>query len=64
MAVASRLSDHELSDRLATVPDTVLLDVRGAAEREAGAIDPSSHVPMSALIGNLGSFGTLGPFRP
>jgi rhodanese-related sulfurtransferase len=48
-ATASRLTADQLAERLSTVADLQVLDVRNPGERELGAIDGSIHIPLSAL---------------
>ena len=58
---SSRLTAAELAERLRTVPDVVVVDVRGAGERERGAIPGAVHVPLAHLLDDI---GTLDPARP
>lgn len=49
---ASRLTPYELADFMARAPEDaapVVIDVRNAGEREAGAIPDSLHIPLAEL---------------
>lgn len=53
LAQASRLTISQLREALAGPRPPVLLDVRNAGERAAGAIMPSLHIPLAELPGRL-----------
>jgi glyoxylase-like metal-dependent hydrolase (beta-lactamase superfamily II)/rhodanese-related sulfurtransferase len=54
LASFPRLSAEQLRQRLASRRPPAVLDVRGAAEREASAIRGSVHIPLGALPRRLG----------
>ena len=58
---ASRLTARQLADARAAVPDLVLLDVRGAGERDQGYVEGSLHIPLGQLRDRTGE---LDPARP
>ncbi len=47
--IASRLTPHDLAEAMAAVPAATVVDVRGAGEREGGAVPGSIHVPLAEL---------------
>lgn len=59
--VASRVTASQLVDAMGTVAGLVVVDVRSPAERAAGAIEPSLHVPIVRLRPRLDE---LDPRRP
>jgi hydroxyacylglutathione hydrolase len=59
--VASRVTVSQLADAMSAVAGLVVLDVRSRAERAAGAIEPSLHIPIAELRGRLDE---LDPQRP
>ena len=61
VARSSRLTAEQLAERLAAVPDLVVLDVRNPGETEAGTIEGAVNIPVAALPGRLAE---LDPDRP
>jgi DMSO/TMAO reductase YedYZ molybdopterin-dependent catalytic subunit len=61
MEVASRLRVDQLRERMRSVPDLVVVDVRGPGERSFGAIEASVPIPIAALRSRLDE---LDPARP
>ena len=61
VTVARRVTAHQLGDAMSGVAGLVVLDVRSPAERAAGAIEPSLHIPIAGLRGRLDE---LDPQRP
>ncbi|CAN5584199.1 rhodanese-like domain-containing protein [soil metagenome] len=49
----SRLSAHELGERIRTVADLVVIDVRGAGEVALGGIERALHISLPALLPQL-----------
>jgi hydroxyacylglutathione hydrolase len=58
---SSRLTAAELADRLRTVPDLQLVDVRTEGERRLGALPDSHGIPLPQILARLGD---LDPTRP
>jgi hydroxyacylglutathione hydrolase len=58
---ASRVTASQLADLMAEIPELILLDVRGPAERASGAIEPSSHIALPHLRRRMDD---LDPDRP
>jgi hydroxyacylglutathione hydrolase len=61
MKVASRVTARQLADAMTSVAGLVVLDVRGAGEVAAGAIESSLNIPIAELRRRLGE---LDPQRP
>jgi hydroxyacylglutathione hydrolase len=59
--VASRLRADELTARMATIDDLVVLDVRGPAETETGTIGGAVVIPLPALLNRLDDLDPAGP---
>ncbi|MFD7583012.1 rhodanese-like domain-containing protein [Kitasatospora sp. NPDC059817] len=58
MRQAARLTAHTLREELAHQQPPLVVDVRGAAEREAGAIPGSLHLPLAELPARHGELPT------
>lgn len=58
---SSRLSVRALGDRIGSVPDLVLVDVRNPSEVEAGSIAGARHISLPALLGSLAQLDTTAP---
>jgi hydroxyacylglutathione hydrolase len=61
VAIASRLAADQLHERMRTLPDLVIVDVRGPGERAAGAIERSVSIPLAELRSRVAE---LDPDRP
>jgi hydroxyacylglutathione hydrolase len=59
--VASRLTAAALDDRIATLPDLQLVDVRNPGELEAGTVAGAVNIPVGQLAGRLGELDVTRP---
>jgi rhodanese-related sulfurtransferase len=57
----SRLSAGALAERMATVPDLVVVDVRNAGELEVGMIPGARHIALPALLGRIDELDCTAP---
>src|SRR3954454_9333730 len=59
---SSRLSAAALAERIVTVPDLVMIDVRTVGEVDAGGRIPGArHIPLAALLERLQDLDTAAP---
>ena len=58
---SSRLTAVELAERMQTIPDLVVVDVRNPGEVAAGAVPGSVHLPLAQLLDRIAE---LDPARP
>jgi glyoxylase-like metal-dependent hydrolase (beta-lactamase superfamily II) len=54
VTTSSRLTATELAERLTTVPDLIVVDVRNAGELERGVIAGTVHIPLATLTARRG----------
>jgi hydroxyacylglutathione hydrolase len=59
--VASRVTARQLASAMGAVGGLVVVDVRSPAERDAGAIEPSRHIPIPQLRGRLDELDPQSP---
>ena len=57
----SRLSAEALAQRIAEVPNLVLVDVRNAGEVEHGSIEGASNIPLPSLLNRVGELDPAAP---
>lgn len=57
----SRLSAGGLADRIAAVPDLVVVDVRNAGELDKGMIPGARHIALPELLGRIGELDPKAP---
>ena len=58
---SSRISAEQLEQRLGSVPDLVLVDVRSPGELERGRIDGARNIPVAALSDRIGELDPEAP---
>ena len=58
---SSRVSAEQLAERIATVPDLVVVDVRNPGELESGTIDGAVNIPVAALRDRLQELDPAAP---
>ncbi len=57
----SRLSAEALAQRVAAIPNLVLVDVRNAGEVEHGSIDGARNIPLPSLLNRVGELDPAAP---
>lgn len=57
----SRLSAGGLADRMAAVPNLVVIDVRNVGELDAGMIPGAKHIALPALLGRIDELDPMVP---
>ena len=58
---SSRVTADQLAERIATVPDLVVVDVRNPGELESGTIDGAVNIPVAALRDRLQELDPAAP---
>ena len=57
----SRLSAGALADRMAAMPDLVVIDVRNVGELATGMIPGARHIALPALLGRIDELDPMAP---